>query len=176
MISNNGAGQWNYYYWASSWTAAATVASSESGQYLFLGGSDYSNLGTGRFMVSSNYGSSWTQPATAPIQPWKFIRASSGGSFVYALSNAQSYISTDFGSSWTRSSFGNVNTICDSKNFEVLFAINDQLVLTYNKGQSWQYIDLPFVPVPDNLFLFDCSETGQYLVATSSRFDIYIYH
>jgi len=178
IISDTVGSAWRTYSWADSnfWTAAGPSGCSSSGQYLYFGSSDYADKGNRKFLVSSDYGYSWTISNNAPYQKWLIIKVSSDGQSVYALldSPLSVKLSTDHGYTWTDISPPGQSTyssICASKNFDVLFISSraQSLTVSYDKGQTWEFIELPIA-----LNDVDCSDTGQYLFAISNRYTYFI--
>ena len=102
---------------------------------------------------------------------------SSDGQSVYALTDSplSLQLSNDYGSNWMVISPSELSFdmyISASKNFEVLFAGNTiSLTVTFDKGQTWEFIDVPFI-----LSGMDCSDTGQYLFASSNRYHLLYYN
>jgi photosystem II stability/assembly factor-like uncharacterized protein len=168
FVSNNLGNTWIQRYWGG--INAPMVGTSYYGEYMYLGGTDYLYYGSGYFMVSSNYGSDWSRPSSAPVNHWWGMVVSSSGQCIYAKLSMGLMISNDYGLTWSditppAFSIPGVSSITASKNFEYIFASNpgtSMVMKSTDLGQSWTSVrvDSPFG-------IIKCSETCQYLAAVS---------
>ena len=176
-LSSNFGNNWsalgkNDYYWRS--------AISFTGQYILLGsGSGTANPGS--LWVSSDFGSTWTYPASTPASTYYWgIAISQTGQYMFTggWNPAATYLSTNYGVNWTQNP-GNFSSISTGDNCKgaaisgsgqyIVFGQDGQgILLSTNYGQFWKLN--PGSYTASNFgYTLTMSFSGKYIIAGSQN-------
>jgi len=166
-----------------------SICGTSSGSKIFATGFEYvSNVGTGKNLISTNQGQSWTQITTTGIDITAnrvHLRCSGDGTHQVlsdglTTQNGRLYVSTNSGVTWTEKiltqSQGGIINATISRLGAVMYAIwkqnganNSQIYKSTDFGSTWTLATANIAGLPGFFNKLECDATGRFVFATRAR-------